>query len=122
MFVFLGGLGLSGCGFKSSAPEGYQVSLEIWGVFDDSDAYANAISAYRKINPYVKDIQYRKLSPETYKEDLINAFASGKGPDIFMIRNSWRAPFEDKPLRLQKYYLQSANIEERCLMSPQLIL
>ncbi len=96
MFVFLGGLGLSGCGFKSSAPEGYQVSLEIWGVFDDSDAYANAISAYRKINPYVKDIQYRKLSPETYKEDLINAFASGKGPDIFMIRNSWRAPFEDK--------------------------
>ena len=95
LFVFATVL-LSGCGFKSSGPEKYQVSLEIWGVFDDSDAYTQAIADYRKINPYVKDIQYRKLSPETYKEDLINAFASGKGPDIFMIRNSWRAPFEDK--------------------------
>lgn len=65
-------------------------------MFDDSDVYMKAISEYRKLNPHIKDIQYRKLSPETYKEDLLNAMASGKGPDIFMIRNAWRAPFEDK--------------------------
>ena len=87
---------LSGCGFRPSATEGYKIPLEIWGVFDDTDAYANIISEYRKLNPYIGDIQYRKLSPETYKEDLIDAFASGKGPDIFMIRNSWRPDFEDK--------------------------
>lgn len=87
---------LSGCGFRSSGVEGYKVSLEIWGVFDDSDVYTQAITEYKKINPYVGEIQYRKLSPETYKEDLINALAAGKGPDIFMIRNSWREPFEDK--------------------------
>lgn len=72
------------------------MTLEMWGVFDDSDAYNKAIADYKKMNPYVTDIRYRKLSPETYKEDLVNAFASGKGPDIFMIRNAWRAPFEDK--------------------------
>ncbi|MBP7060641.1 MAG: extracellular solute-binding protein [Candidatus Moranbacteria bacterium] len=86
----------SGCGFKSSGVEGYKVSLEVWGVFDDSDAYASVIGDYKKLNPFIQKIEYRKLSPETYKEDLINAFAAGKGPDIFMIRNAWRAPFEDK--------------------------
>ncbi|MGK2849073.1 MAG: ABC transporter substrate-binding protein [Minisyncoccota bacterium] len=87
---------LSGCGFKSRTPETYQVDLEVWGVFDDSDAYTQIFSEYQKLNPYVGKIQYRKLPLETYKEDLLNALASGTGPDIFMIRNSWRAPFEDK--------------------------
>lgn len=94
--LVMGALSLSGCGLKEQAPPGYLVSLEIWGVFDDSDAYTKAIAEYQRINPYIKGIQYRKLSPDTYKEDLINAFASGKGPDIFMIRNSWRGAFEDK--------------------------
>ncbi|MBP9698161.1 MAG: extracellular solute-binding protein [Candidatus Moranbacteria bacterium] len=98
--LFLSGLclstlTLSGCG--SAVSETYSIpSIEIWGVFDDSDAYDKAISAYKEANPFVKSVSYRKLPVETYKEDLINALAAGKGPDIFMIRNSWRASFEDK--------------------------
>lgn len=87
---------LSGCSFKASAPEKYQVQLEVWGVFDDSDAYQDLFSEYQKLNPYVTQINYRKLSIDTYKEDLLNALAAGKGPDIFMIRNAWRGSFEDK--------------------------
>lgn len=92
--LFFGTLTLSGCG---TAPESYSVqSIEVWGVFDDSDAYNKAMSAYKEANPLVKNITYRKLPVDTYKEDLVNALAAGKGPDIFMIRNSWRAAFEDK--------------------------
>lgn len=87
---------LSGCGFKSAPPEKYLVKLEVWGTFDDTDAYADMFNEYRKINPYVGEITYRKLPLETYKEDLLNALAAGKGPDIFMIRNAWRSSFEDK--------------------------
>jgi ABC-type glycerol-3-phosphate transport system substrate-binding protein len=94
--VAFGALLLSGCGFKSTAPEGYLVDLEIWGVFDDTDAYQGIFGEYRKINPYIRTLQYRKMPVETYKEDLLDALASGKGPDIFMIRNSWRGAFEDK--------------------------
>ncbi len=36
------------------------------------------------------------IKPETYKEDLLEAFATGKGPDIFMVRNAWRESFENK--------------------------
>lgn len=85
---------LSGCGDQN--PESYSVSLEIWGVFDDSDALQSIFSDYREINPYVKSISYRKLSPDTYKEDLLDALASGNGPDIFMMRNTWQEGFSDK--------------------------
>ncbi|MFZ1627278.1 MAG: extracellular solute-binding protein, partial [Candidatus Moraniibacteriota bacterium] len=87
-------LTLSGCGEEKSAP--YLVTLDVWGVFDDSDAFNQVTADYRKINPYVKEIRYRKLPPETYKEDLLNAMASGNGPDIFMLRNTWLNDFSDK--------------------------
>jgi len=94
--LLFGTITLSGCIFKDAPTETYQVDLEVWGVFDDSDAYTEAFNEYRKINPYIKEIRYRKFSIDTYKEDLLNALAAGKGPDLFMIRNSWRRPFEDK--------------------------
>lgn len=94
--IVCGAVVLSGCSLKGSAPEGYKVKLEVWGVIDDTDAYAELFSEYRKLDPYATEIVYRKLQPETYREDLINALASGKGPDIFMIRNAWRGAFEDK--------------------------
>lgn len=113
--VVCGTVFLSGCGFKSAAPEKYLVKLEVWGTFDDSDVYADIFSEYRKINPYVGEISYRKLPLETYKEDLLNALAAGKGPDIFMIRNAWRSSFEDKvvpaPDRLTEKQFRDAFVD-----------
>lgn len=84
---------LSGCGKEQPIP--YTVNLEIWGLFDSSDAYADAINAYRLANKdHVGEISYRKMSEETYQEDLIRAFADGKGPDIFLVRNAWLPKFE----------------------------
>lgn len=94
---------LSGCAFKKDAPEPYSVKLEVWGVFDDSDALSEILHTYRSINPYVQDIVYRKMPIETYKEDLLDALAAGKGPDIFMIRNSWRGSFQDKIATAPEY-------------------
>jgi multiple sugar transport system substrate-binding protein len=101
---------LGGCGFKSAAPEGYQVDLEVWGVFDDSDAYQEIISAYQEMNPYV-NIEYRKLQPENYEEELLQALAANKGPDIFMLRNAWVAPFQDKIEPAPEKYTEKAYRE-----------
>jgi len=87
---------LGGCGFKGSAPEVYKIDLEVWGVFDDSDAYQEIFSAYQEMNPYVGKITYRKLQPENYEEELLQALAANKGPDIFMLRNAWVDTFQDK--------------------------
>ncbi|MFZ1654963.1 MAG: extracellular solute-binding protein [Candidatus Moraniibacteriota bacterium] len=92
----LGGslLTLSGCGEPEAVP--YAVSLEVWGTFDDSDAFNQVANEYKKLNPYVREVKYRKLAPETYKEDLLDAMAAGNGPDIFMLRNTWLSNFADK--------------------------
>ncbi|HEX8974516.1 MAG TPA: extracellular solute-binding protein [Patescibacteria group bacterium] len=85
---------LSGCG--SSAQQSYSVNLEIWGIFDDSMTYSEVINQYKKINPYVGEIKYRKMNQDTYKQDLLDALASGQGPDIFLINNTWLPSFENK--------------------------
>ena len=86
---------LSGCGCKKQAPN-YEVSLEVWGLFDDSDTMAKVISEYKKRNPAVKDIQYKKLTIDSYENDLRDALAAGNGPDIFLIHNSWLTKHQDK--------------------------
>jgi ABC-type glycerol-3-phosphate transport system substrate-binding protein len=93
-FLGLSLLFLSGCGEIQPTP--YKVTLEVWGTFDDSDVFSQIVGEYRKNNPYIQDIIYRKLSPETYKEDLLDAMAAGTGPDIFMMRNTWLSGFQDK--------------------------
>lgn len=92
--VLLGAISLSGCG-KEPASTPYKVDLEIWGLFDDSGAYQEALTAFRDLNKdHINTITYRKMSEETYQEDIVRAFAEGKGPDIFLIRNSWLPKFE----------------------------
>ncbi len=94
-FVFISSLFLfSGC-FKEENPQ-YKVDLEVWGVFDNSDVLDKLASEYKKINPHIGEIKYRKFTVDSYKKDLINALASGQGPDIFLIHNTWLPSFQDK--------------------------
>ncbi|MFA6383641.1 MAG: extracellular solute-binding protein [Parcubacteria group bacterium] len=87
---------LSGCGLKPTPEKRYPIKLEIWGLFDDSDTFLGTFEAYQKSNPNVLSISYKKLSPDTYKKELVEALASGQGPDIFLIQNTWLPSFMDK--------------------------
>lgn len=87
---------LSGCGCAPSSTSSYEVRLEVWGLFDDSDMMAKAIAEYQKRNPRVKEIIYKKLTVDTYENDLMDALATGNGPDIFLIHNTWLTKHADK--------------------------
>jgi multiple sugar transport system substrate-binding protein len=94
-FIIIGSLFLfSGC-FKKVSPN-YKVDLEIWGLFDDSEVYDAIGGKYLALNPHVGEIKYRKFVQDTYKKDLLDALASGQGPDIFLINNNWVPSFQDK--------------------------
>ncbi len=91
---------LSGC-LRKKGGDGYQVDMEIWGVFDDSSVYRNLFSKYQESSRsigarFVGNMNYRKFTIEEYKKELLDALAAGNGPDIFMIQNSWLPQFEDK--------------------------
>lgn len=86
---------LSGCGCATNTTS-YEVRLEVWGLFDDSDVMAKTISEYQKRNPRVKNIVYKKLTVDSYENDLMDALATGNGPDIFLVHNTWLPKHQDK--------------------------
>lgn len=87
---------LSGCGCKSNDGSQAAMELDIWGPVDDSFTYNDITDAYKKLYPNIKDIRYRRFSPDTYKKELLDALASGQGPDVFLIHNTWLPSFADK--------------------------
>ncbi|HLN19143.1 MAG TPA: extracellular solute-binding protein [Patescibacteria group bacterium] len=72
------------------------MDIEIWGPVDDSYTFQEITEAYHKIYPNIKTVKYRKFSSDTYKKELLDALASGQGPDIFLIHNTWLPSFSDK--------------------------
>ncbi len=86
---------LSGCG-KKPVTKNYKIELEVWGLFDDRDVFSEIFDQYKKINPQIAEIEYKKLTPDTYKKELLEALASGKGPDIFLVHNDWVPSFKNK--------------------------
>ncbi len=72
--------------FKESAP--VAATLEFWSVFDDSDVFDPLIAEYKKVSPSIT-INYSKKNIVSYEQDLISSLATGRGPDIFSIHNTW---------------------------------
>ncbi|MDO8240637.1 MAG: extracellular solute-binding protein [Candidatus Moranbacteria bacterium] len=96
MFIIASLVVVSGFGCKQTNPKKYLINLEVWGLFDDQDTFAEIIDNYKKTNPNIGKITYKKLMPDTYKQEVMDALAAGNGPDIFLIQNNWLAPFANK--------------------------
>ncbi|MFH1460933.1 MAG: extracellular solute-binding protein [Patescibacteria group bacterium] len=72
-----------------------KAELEFWGVFDDSDIWRQLIEDFNKEYSYI-EIKYYKKNYQTYEKDLLDAMASGRGPDIFMMHNTWLPRYGNK--------------------------
>lgn len=70
-------------------------TLEIWAVIDDMDVYQPIIQAYASAHPQIT-INYKRLRQEEYESALLNAFAEDRGPDIFLIHNTWIGKYLSK--------------------------
>ena len=99
LFTLLVTMG-AGCGdSKAEEAAAKPVTLTIWRVFDGSDSFEDIMNNYRTVHPNVS-FEYKKMRFEEYEDELIEAFAKGKGPDIFSIHNTWVGGYKDliKPL------------------------
>ncbi len=83
-----------GCG-GGKAVNNQQVTLRYWRPFADTQEMQTLIAQYQAKHPNVT-IEYAKKNIETYEDDLLNALASGTGPDIFAINNSWMPKYYNK--------------------------
>lgn len=71
------------------------ITLEYWRVYDDSDAFEEIIDSYNALHPYIT-VNYKKLTPEEYETELINALAEDRGPDIFSLQSTWIQNYQKK--------------------------
>lgn len=92
LFIILIALVLTGVipGLRTlTGPEDLpEVRLTVWGVFDDITVFRDIIDRYSQLRPNVR-VEYRLMSAATYEQDLVNALAENRGPDVFMLHNTW---------------------------------
>ncbi|MFA6295840.1 MAG: extracellular solute-binding protein [Patescibacteria group bacterium] len=77
-----------GCKKKPTANEIQPITLNFWSVFDDKEVYDPMITAYQTSHPNIH-IVYKKLTYEEYEKAVVEGLASGQGPDIWTIHNTW---------------------------------
>lgn len=85
----------AGCGGGTPTQSNKPVTLKFWDPFETSENFQPLISAYQQKHPNVQ-IVYSKKDINTYSADLLDALASGSGPDIFSIHNAWLPQYIDK--------------------------
>jgi multiple sugar transport system substrate-binding protein len=85
----------AGCGGPSQAEKlaNKSASLTIWRVFDGSDTFSKLMADYQALHPNVS-FEYRELRFDEYEDELIRAFAEGRGPDIYSLHNTWIGEYE----------------------------
>lgn len=71
------------------------LTLTYWRVYDGPDAFEEILNAYKVLHPFIT-INYRKLRYSEYENELINALAEDRGPDIFSIHNTWAKKYLGK--------------------------
>ncbi|MFA6421924.1 MAG: extracellular solute-binding protein [Candidatus Buchananbacteria bacterium] len=71
------------------------ITLNFWSVYDDQDAYDEIIAAYQAVHPNI-EIKYRKFRFEEYEQQLLDAWAEDRGPDIYSIPASWMVKYKSK--------------------------
>lgn len=87
---------LTGClSGGNKASEKNAKTITYWRVFEGRDAFADIIKKYNKRHPNIT-IKYRKLRYDNYRQELLNAMAEDRGPDIFSINNSWMKEYKSK--------------------------
>ncbi|MCH8748552.1 extracellular solute-binding protein, partial [Patescibacteria group bacterium] len=62
--------------------------LVVWGLWQDSSQLESIIADYQEQSGTA--VKYKKIaSVMTYRPELIEALAAGRGPDLFVIHHTW---------------------------------
>jgi multiple sugar transport system substrate-binding protein len=82
---------------KQAAPK--EVTLEWWGLWEDTRGVQSTIDQFEKENPTIK-VKYVNSTPQQYFGRLKTRIQNGTGPDIFRYHNSWLPMLSDSLLPL----------------------
>ncbi|MCU0678401.1 MAG: extracellular solute-binding protein [Candidatus Pacebacteria bacterium] len=94
-------------------------AVEIWGTLPE-DAFYQTLKPIVEVQPAYAVISYREINPNTFDNDLLNALAEDRGPDLVLLPHeelvAYRSkiqpiPFENFPERdFRNLYVDGAEI------------
>lgn len=90
-FIIAGVLGFSFYSGNKSAVG----NVTIWGTYDET-IMNKVLQTLRSKDKTFQNVSYYQKDAATYERDLVNAMASGAGPDLFMISQDEVGTFVDK--------------------------
>jgi len=101
-----------------SAPKPVEVTLEFWGLWDNSDSWKDIIKDFQNRNTTINGrkvnvrINYTKKDYSTYEKDLAGAGENGALPDIFTINSNWLERYAPQlfPLEQNKAYIEEYGL------------
>ena len=82
-------------GIKFHKTKQAPITLEAWGILDESETFIPIIENYQKKYPYIK-INYTLKNETTYHDEILKAFSDNQAPDIFIINGSHLPYYENK--------------------------
>jgi ABC-type glycerol-3-phosphate transport system substrate-binding protein len=97
LVVSLFGQGCAAGPDPAAAKAATKTELVVWNVVDSQDSYDPILTDYHLQHPFVS-IAYKRFRLEEYESQLLNALAEDRGPDVFMIHNTWVGKYLPKIL------------------------
>lgn len=110
LFILTSGFGCKGVDKKVQEAM-KPITLEYWRVFDGPDTFEEIIKNYNQIHPFIT-IKYKKLRYEEYEDELLNALAEDRGPDMFSIHNTWMTKYKNKIEPLPEQITMAYPVEQ----------
>lgn len=91
----IGGLVILSKYTGSSGVNPYGDSVEIWGTFSER-SFNTILDELRKEDEHLIVVHYREMDVRTFDEELINAIAEGKSPDLVLLPHPKLVTFRTK--------------------------
>jgi len=87
------------------------ITLKVWSPFEEADVYKTISQSFLEKNPNVK-LEFKYIDAadaKEYEATVVDAIASGEGPDVWLIRTDWLPKHEPKLASSNNYVKWSTN-------------
>lgn len=101
---------LPGLKITNNGAGGLSGEVQFWGI-DSEDAFSEDIDSFNSIYPNIS-VVYKEFNPNSYEVDLLDALASGNGPDLLMIGHNWTPKHFEKLAPIPSKWLSIKNFKE----------
>ena len=68
----------------TTAPQGVSGTVTLWGIIPEA-RFRNSLAVFNKTHEKIFSIQYVQKNEDFFDRDLVEAIASGKGPDMVLL-------------------------------------